>query len=105
MKERAVEPHDMVDVVFDLGRLEGMAFELVWAEVTVREDVIVAGPGLMYVLRRQSRRERQERRDEEQRNKPGQQAHRRIMRQFPLPSSSRAALNPSASFSAGPVPQ
>jgi len=53
VQDRAVEPDNMLDVVFDFGGVGVVQRRVVWGEVAVRDDVIVAGRRFVDVLWRQ----------------------------------------------------
>lgn len=66
-------------VVFDLSRIRVVHRHVVRRKMTVCDGVIVVRTGLVDVLRRQCRRERQERRNEEERSGAGQPEHNEII--------------------------
>jgi hypothetical protein len=79
VQHRAVEPDDMFDVVFDFGGIDLVQGGVVGRKMAVRDRLIVTGTGLMDVLRRQRRRERQEWHDEQQRSGASRPNHGRII--------------------------
>jgi len=64
VQHRAVEPDDVLDVVFDLGRFRLVQRHVVRGKMAMGDGVIVARPRLVDMLRRHRRRERQKRRNE-----------------------------------------
>jgi hypothetical protein len=76
---RAVEPDDMLDVVFNFGRIRFVQLGVVRGEVAVRDDMVVLSAWLVDVLRRKRRRKRQERRDDREGGDAGQPNHKEII--------------------------
>jgi len=66
-------------VVFDLSRIRVVQRNVVRRKMTVCDGVVVVRTGLVDVLGRQCRRERQERRNEEERSGAGQPDHNEII--------------------------
>jgi len=79
VEERAVQPHDVFDVVLDFSGVRLVERRLVGRKVAVRDGMIVTRASLVDVLRRQCRRERQEWHDEQQSRGTRQPNHARIM--------------------------
>ena len=80
VQHRAAEPDDVFGVVvFDLGRIRVVQRHVVRRKMTVCDGVSVVRTGLVDVLRRQCRRERQERRNEDERSGAGQPDHKEII--------------------------